>query len=154
MDRNRLGHGRILGPTASGDRDTGSTVGRREWLACCAALAGGLALSPRALTLKLPAASPLPSDDAQVRLCFNENPHGPPSAAVRAAEAALVGERSPLDSLGLVTLIVAAEEKMEQAFGVSLTLVDEAAGPWEESPFLTLSTLADHLLARLEGRDA
>ena len=72
----------------------------------------------------------------------------------RAAEAALVGERSPLDSLGLVTLIVAAEEKMEQAFGVSLTLVDEAAGPWEESPFLTLSTLADHLLARLEGRDA
>ena len=71
----------------------------------------------------------------------------------RAAQAALVGEASPLDSLGLVTLIVAAEEKMEEAFGVSLTLVDEAALPAEESPFLTVSTLADHLHQRLEGRD-
>jgi histidinol-phosphate aminotransferase len=89
MDRNRLGHGRILGSTASGDRDTGSTVGRREWLACCAALAGGLALPPRALALKVPPASRVTGDDAQVRLCFNENPHGPPAAAVRAAGAAL-----------------------------------------------------------------
>lgn len=72
----------------------------------------------------------------------------------RSERAALVGEGSPLDSLGLVTMIVAAEEKMEQAFGVSLTLVDEAARPVEESPFLTLSTLADHLHGRLEGRDA
>jgi hypothetical protein len=72
----------------------------------------------------------------------------------RAADTALVGDGSPLDSLGLVTLIVAAEEKMEEAFGVSLTLVDEATRPAEESPFLTLSTLADHLLGRLEGRDA
>jgi hypothetical protein len=71
----------------------------------------------------------------------------------RAEQAALVGERSPLDSLGLVTFIVAAEEKVEEAFGVSLTLVDEAARPAEEGPFRTVSTLADHLHGRLEGRD-
>ena len=71
----------------------------------------------------------------------------------RSAETALLGDASPLDSLGLVSLIVAAEEKVEEAFGVSLTLVDEAARPAGESPFQTLSTLADHLRDQLEGRD-
>jgi len=89
MDRNWLGHGRILGPSASTHRDTGSTVGRREWLACCAVLAGSLALPPRARALTVAARAPVSGDDALVRLCFNENPHGPPAPAVRAAEAAL-----------------------------------------------------------------
>jgi hypothetical protein len=71
----------------------------------------------------------------------------------RSPETALLGDTSTLDSLGLVSLIVAAEEKVEEAFGVSLTLVDEAARPAEESPFLTLATLAEHLQGRLEGRD-
>ena len=67
----------------------------------------------------------------------------------RSLDAVLVGDASPLDSLGLVNLVVAAEEKVEQAFGVTVSLVDEAAAP--EGPFRTLGTLADHLQAVLEG---
>jgi hypothetical protein len=69
----------------------------------------------------------------------------------RSPEAVLVGDGSPLDSLGLVNLIVAAEEKVQEAFDVSLTLLDEEALAPGGRPSLTLAALADHLHAMLEG---
>jgi histidinol-phosphate aminotransferase len=69
------------------------TLNRRDWLACCGVVAGTLALPREALALADPVPGPqtMPAllEPAAVRLCFNENPHGPPPSAVRAAETAL-----------------------------------------------------------------
>jgi histidinol-phosphate aminotransferase len=63
---------------------------RRDWLASCAALAGSVALpAPARALIAGPVRNHAADDDAPVRLCFNENPHGPPAAAVRAAASAL-----------------------------------------------------------------
>ncbi|MGH7518235.1 MAG: pyridoxal phosphate-dependent aminotransferase [Gemmatimonadales bacterium] len=66
------------------------TLSRRDWIACCSALAGTLAVphEARAIAALGPLAPPSP-EPTTLRLCFNENPHGPPPAAVRAASAAL-----------------------------------------------------------------
>jgi hypothetical protein len=69
----------------------------------------------------------------------------------RSPGATLVGDASPLDSLGLVNLIVAAEQKVEEEFGASLPLLDEAvAAP--EGGALTVAGLADRLSRMLEDR--
>jgi histidinol-phosphate aminotransferase len=112
MDRYRLGHGRIVGPGARSDRDTGLILDRRAWLACCAALAGSLAIPGPAGGLSVPGFRRVAGDDALVRLCFNENPHGPPDPAIRAAEAALrranrYADQEEFDRLA--TLIAARE---------------------------------------------
>lgn len=59
----------------------------------------------------------------------------------------LLGEGSALDSLGLVSLIVNVEEKIEQRFGCSVTLVDERAMSLSHSPFRTVETFADYIVA-------
>jgi histidinol-phosphate aminotransferase len=69
-----------------------ASLNRRDWLACCGAVAGTLALPRGAHALATNSDAALvrhPSEPATLRLCFNENPHGPPASAVRAAEAAL-----------------------------------------------------------------
>ncbi len=65
-------------------------IGRREWLACCGALTAGLAI-PRELQAAADSSALRAGDrdPATLRLCFNENPHGPPASAVRAAAAVL-----------------------------------------------------------------
>ncbi len=66
------------------------SLSRRDWIACCGALAGAVA-APRE-TRALAALAPLAPgllEPATLRLCFNENPHGPPPGAIRAATAAL-----------------------------------------------------------------
>ena len=70
-----------------------SSFSRRDWLDAAAPLAGTLAL-PRGARRPSPTPTPLAvlrhvPEPATLRLCFNENPHGPPASAVRAAEAAL-----------------------------------------------------------------
>ena len=50
-------------------------------------------------------------------------------------ELLLVGEGSELDSLGLVSLIVTAETKIQEEFGVSIALVDGAVMDSQESKF-------------------
>lgn len=70
----------------------------------------------------------------------------------KSADAALFGRQSVLDSLGLVSLIVAVEQKIEDEFGISITLADERALSRSESPFLTIGTLADYI-CELSGED-
>jgi len=66
-------------------------------------------------------------------------------------ETLLYGERGQLDSLHLVELIVAAEQRIEDELGVCLTLADEHALARTTSPFRSLGTLADYVEERLTG---
>ena len=57
----------------------------------------------------------------------------------------LFGEAGMLDSLGLVNLIVATEEKLEELLDVSLALASEKAMSQKNSPFRTVSSLAGYI---------
>src|SRR5687768_1206248 len=68
------------------------------------------------------------------------------------ADAALYGKESPLDSLGLVSLLIEVEEGLRDA-GVELTLSDERAMSQKHSPFRTVRTLADYIDSSLRDRN-
>ena len=61
------------------------------------------------------------------------------------AKAPLFGDTGVLDSIGLVTLIVAVEQSIEDELGTILTLADEKAMSQRNSPFRTVGTLADYI---------
>ena len=61
------------------------------------------------------------------------------------SETILVGDGSNLDSIGLVSLIVTAEQNIEDMFGLSLTLADEKALSQKISPFRTVGSLVDYV---------
>ena len=68
----------------------------------------------------------------------------------KSVDTVLFGQAGQLDSLGLVNLIVATEQKIEEEFGVAMTLADEKALSHESSPFRTIGTLADYISLLLE----
>jgi acyl carrier protein len=74
---------------------------------------------------------------------------GPEEHLGKSPEVALIGKDAQLDSLGLVNLIVLVEEKIQQAFGVGITLVDERAMSQSKSPFRTLGSLAEFVEEQL-----
>lgn len=57
----------------------------------------------------------------------------------------LLGRKSVLDSLALVTLIVSTEQVLKERHGISITVVDERALSMEKSPFRTVATLTDYI---------
>ena len=57
----------------------------------------------------------------------------------------IYGDNSQLDSLSLVSLIVAVEQNIEDEFGISITLADERAMSQENSPFRSVKSLADYV---------
>jgi acyl carrier protein len=57
----------------------------------------------------------------------------------------LLGSESVLDSMHLVSLIIAIEREVEDTFGVALTLADERALSMKESPFRSIQSLADYI---------
>ncbi len=66
--------------------------------------------------------------------------------------AILFGEGSPLDSLGLVSLVI----DIEQAFldeGYEISLSDEKTMSKRNSPFKTVETLALHIRQLMDGKD-
>jgi len=60
--------------------------------------------------------------------------------------AGLYGLTGVLDSLGLVTLIVAVEQGIEDELGLVVSLADERAMSQKNSPFRTIGTLADYIV--------
>ncbi|MCK5679857.1 acyl carrier protein [bacterium] len=64
----------------------------------------------------------------------------------------LFGETGKLDSLGLVNLIVATEQRLEETFNLSLTLADEKAMSQKNSPFRSIGTLAQYISKLLQER--
>ena len=61
-------------------------------------------------------------------------------------QAKLFGRGGNLDSLGLVNLIVSVEEKINNKFGVAISLVDEKAMSQKNSPFLNIDSLSSYIL--------
>ena len=62
----------------------------------------------------------------------------------------LIGHQSVLDSLGLVTLLVDLEQRLDEEYGLSLTLADERAMSRQQSPFRTVQALADYICLLIE----
>ena len=74
------------------------------------------------------------------------NRQNPDAKPVRKAlDTALYGSSSDLDSLGLINLVVAVEQNVEQKLKVPITLVDDRALSQEVSPFSTVQALADYV---------
>jgi acyl carrier protein len=67
------------------------------------------------------------------------------------AETPLFGREGFLDSLGLVTLVVAVEQEIERAFGVTVSLADEKALSQTSSPYRTIGTLAAYAARLVEA---
>jgi len=69
----------------------------------------------------------------------------PDRQLTKAPETRLLGSRSVLDSLHLVSLLITIEREVEDIFGVSLTLANERALSMKESPFRTIESLASYI---------
>ena len=61
----------------------------------------------------------------------------------------LYGAESPLDSVDLVNLLLAIEERIEDELDVSFTIANEKALSMKNSPFRTVQTLCDYLKSEL-----
>ena len=65
---------------------------------------------------------------------------------------ALFGSGSKLDSLGLINLIVAVEQNIEDEFDITITLADERAMSQKHSPFRTVRSLVDYIETLIDGK--
>jgi D-alanine--poly(phosphoribitol) ligase subunit 2 len=73
----------------------------------------------------------------------------------KSLDTVLFGQNGKLDSLGLVNFVVAAEQNIEEALGVSVSVSDERAMSQKNSPFRTIGTLIDYICILLtEAKDA
>lgn len=62
-------------------------------------------------------------------------------------ETVIVGPGAVLDSIGVVSLIVDIEQRLEMDHQISVTLANDRAMSQRNSPFRTPAVLADHILA-------
>jgi len=58
----------------------------------------------------------------------------------------LLGEGAPIDSLGLVSVIVQVEESLRCVDGIDVTLVDEKAMSQRNSPFRSVGALSTYAM--------
>ncbi len=63
----------------------------------------------------------------------------------RTSDAKLFGREGVLDSLGLVNLIVAVEQAVEDELEITITLADEKAISQKNSPFRSVESLVDYI---------
>jgi acyl carrier protein len=67
----------------------------------------------------------------------------------------IVGQGAVLDSIGVVSLIVDIEQRLEMEHSISVTLASERAMSQRSSPFRTAGLLAEHVRATIaEGQAA
>ncbi len=69
-----------------------------------------------------------------------------PALAQADEQTRLFGEASPLDSIGLVTLMSDLEDDIHKACGVWVIIADEKAMSRLTSPFRRVGLLADHIV--------
>jgi acyl carrier protein len=62
----------------------------------------------------------------------------------------LFGRQGILDSLGLVSLVVAVEQAIEDECGMSVSLADDKAMSQQHSPYRTVGSLAEYASRLLE----
>lgn len=66
-------------------------------------------------------------------------------------DTALFGTDGFLDSMALVTLVIALEQGIKEKFGVSVQLADAHALSQEHSPYSTISALAEYAVLRMQA---
>jgi acyl carrier protein len=66
----------------------------------------------------------------------------------------LVGKDAVLDSLGVVSLIIEVEQRVESGHDISVTLANDKAMSARNSPFRTVGVLTDHLVATVAEESA
>jgi acyl carrier protein len=64
----------------------------------------------------------------------------------------LFGEDGALDSLEVVNLIVALEQKIQSDLGFAITLADEKAMSQKRNPFRSIEALADYALMLIKEK--
>jgi acyl carrier protein len=79
---------------------------------------------------------------------------GMPAPESVTGDTVLVGKDAVLDSLGVVSLIVEVEQRVEAEHGVSVTLANDKAMSQRNSPFRTVAVLTDHLVAMVAEESA
>jgi acyl carrier protein len=82
---------------------------------------------------------------ASLQEVFVQSGVEPPATVTE--ETVLVGNDAVLDSLGVVSLIVEVEQRVEGSHGISVTLANDKAMSQKNSPFRTVGVLTDHVLA-------
>lgn len=80
-----------------------------------------------------------------LRLALLGQELGKPELITANDETHLIGGKSPLDSIGLVTLIADLEGDIQREFGVAVTLADEKAMSLTVSPFRRVGTLVAYV---------
>jgi len=68
-----------------------------------------------------------------------------PEGTTPGPDTALLGRGAVLDSLGLVRLVLEVEERVQDAFDVSVSLADERAMSQQRSPFRSVASLAEYI---------
>ena len=77
----------------------------------------------------------------------------PPEKRLKKAPDTTLFGKNGLDSVGLVNLIVATEQRIEEDFGIPISLADERAMSQEKSPFRTVDTLVNYIALLLKETD-
>jgi D-alanine--poly(phosphoribitol) ligase subunit 2 len=75
----------------------------------------------------------------------------PERRIARSPNAVLFGRSGALDSLGLVSLIVATEREVQEEFSAAIALADEKAMSQRNSPFQTVGALAAYIASLIEA---
>jgi acyl carrier protein len=70
------------------------------------------------------------------------------------ADTRLFGDSGVLDSMGLVSLVIAVEQAVQDAFGAPVALADEKALSRRQSPYRTIGTLASYAAEQLQASKA
>lgn len=95
-------------------------------------------------------------DDAQIAALVIDSLHDVLSQADKpypdgvGGDTYLIGRRSVVDSIGLVTLIIDLEQKLEEEHRISLTIADDRAMSQKNSPFLSVRSLTDYICMLIE----
>lgn len=69
-------------------------------------------------------------------------------------DTSLMGKKATFDSVGLVSLVLAVEEAIQDRYDVAVTLADERALSERRSPFRSLGSLAEYAGRQLEAERA
>lgn len=98
-------------------------------------------------------------DRESLRTCVRQaieevNEQLPPEQRVDSSpNAKLFGQGAPLDSLGLVNLIVAVEEALTDELDLEITLANEKAMSRRSSPFQSVDSLLDFVEELIQEAD-
>jgi acyl carrier protein len=68
----------------------------------------------------------------------------------KSLDTVLLGDNSGLDSVEFITFVVVTEQKIENEFGITITLTNEQAISKEKSPFKDVGNLTEYISELLE----